>query len=81
MARHKDHDWDLPTGTRNQNGGFTVPWDYVHAAILMDIRDELKRLNSLLYCSNFTGIQRTLRAIRAAVEKPKKRLKRSAKRK
>ena len=29
-------------------------------AVLMDIRDELQRLNSLLYCPNFTAIPRKL---------------------
>ncbi len=41
-------------------------------AVLMDIRDELQRLNGLLHCGNFTGIPMTLRSIRRAM--PAKRV-------
>lgn len=40
MARHKDGQWDLPDSIQT--------WDQAQAAILMDIRDELKQLNSTL---------------------------------
>lgn len=53
MNRYKDADWPLPTpriGT----------WEQVQVAVLMDIRDELKRLNALLHCHRFVGIPKTL---------------------
>ena len=60
MARHKDTEWNLPD--RHQ-------WESIHAALLMDIRDELKRLNTLLYCHNFQAIPRHLKAIRQNTNK------------
>lgn len=47
MAREKDVNWNLPD---------LASWDRTHAAILMDLRDELKKLNALLHCSNFVRI-------------------------
>jgi hypothetical protein len=43
--RHKDGNWRI---VANESG--TLNWDQVHAALLMDIRDELKRLNARLHC-------------------------------
>ncbi len=43
MARHKNVDWGLPEGNAQ---GVHQPWA-MHAAILMDIRDELRQLNML----------------------------------
>lgn len=56
MARHKDAQWNLPD---------EPSWECVHAALLMDLRDELRRLNQLLSCPNFTRMPETLRAVRA----------------
>ena len=62
MARHKDVNWDLAEG--NRQGGVNVhTWEAIHTALLMDIRDELKRLNELLHCSNTLTIPRTLKRI------------------
>lgn len=72
MARHKDMNVSLPDGTPNPGGGHTHSWNVIHTALLMDIRDELKRLNNLLHCSNFIGIPRTLHSIRRAVAQPRK---------
>lgn len=46
-------------------------------ATLMDIRDELQKLNALLSCSNFVGIPHTLRAIARKIpaRRPKPRSK------
>lgn len=41
-------------------------------ALLMDIRDELERLNALLHCGNFTSIPATLREIRVNTMKRKR---------
>lgn len=48
--------------------------DGATVAVLMDIREELQRLNSLLHCSNFIGIPRTLKTIsrKIPVRKPKR---------
>lgn len=71
MARHKDTNWNLSEGTKTSTGT-THRWESIHTALLMDIRDELKELNSLLHCHNFTGIPTTLRSIRRAMPtKPK----------
>ncbi len=72
MARHKDMNWNLAEGTPNRDGGKSHQWPSIHSALLMDIRDELKRLNALLHCSNFTGIPTTLHSIHQAVAKPRK---------
>ena len=65
MARFKDSEWpDLPN-----------EWQFAHVRVLMDIRDELKRLNNLLHCSNFTGIPHTLTKIRINTTKRKRKAK------
>lgn len=46
----------------------------IQIILLQEIRDELKTLNSLLGCANFTGIPQTLKRIERAVKgKPAKR--------
>lgn len=52
--RHKDKIWGL---TENPDVNLA------QLGLLMDIRDELKRLNALLYCPNFTNIPKKLDAI------------------
>ncbi len=52
----------------------SITWDRVGTiAVLMDIRRELRRLNSLLMCRNFTGIPTSLRRIALNTDRPKKR--------
>lgn len=63
MARHKDVNWNLPEGKLNASGGRSHDYDDIKVSVLMDIRDELKRLNALLYCQNFVQIPRTLKTI------------------
>jgi hypothetical protein len=41
MARHKDVDWNLPQGTPHHS------WESINAALLMDLRDELKASNQI----------------------------------
>ena len=48
----------------------TVSYDGAQLAVLMDIRDELQKLNGLLHCSNFRGIPASLMAIRKNTNKP-----------
>lgn len=69
MARFKDVEWNLPVKPE----GNIDSWDALHGALLMDIRDELKRLNGLLHCSNFTGIPHTLLRISRNTAKPRKK--------
>ena len=65
-TRCKDQDWavgDPATGK--------VPsWERAGIAVLMDIRDELKRLNRLLWCPKFVSIPATLRRISRNTAKP-----------
>jgi len=53
--------------------GRAPSWERVGIAILLDIRDELQKLNALLGCSNFTAIPRVLRRISSNTAKPRKR--------
>jgi hypothetical protein len=66
--RRKDVVWDLP-----ESG---IDWDHVRVALLMDIRDELKRINSVLHCSNCLAIPQKLDRIAANTHKPKRRRRR-----
>lgn len=62
MARHKNGQWDLHDPVKI--------WDEVHAALLMDIRDELQTLNRLLGCRNFTRLPFVLDEIAKNTKKP-----------
>lgn len=64
MARHRNVEWNLPEGTKDQDGTRRHEWGSIQISLLMDIRDELQTLNRLLACPNFTGIPRTLYDIR-----------------
>jgi hypothetical protein len=55
VARHKNAAWDLP----DQPG-----YDAIKVGLLMDLRDELQKLNRVFECANFIGIPATLREIR-----------------
>ncbi len=79
MARHKDQQWSLPEGDLVRGGNLrTHQWESIHAALLMDIRDELKRLNSVLHCNNFLAIPSKLDCIVANTKKRKFKRKRKA---
>lgn len=66
--RHKDIEWKI----HNEDG--TIPtWERVQVAVLMDIRDELKRLNSAIYCTNFQKIPAVLTAIRRNTTKKRRK--------
>jgi hypothetical protein len=73
MARHKNCDWNLPEGTPNpRTGGHTHAWESITAALLMDIRDELKQLNQTFSCTNFQRIPAKLDRIGRNTEKRRK---------
>lgn len=58
--RHKDADWVFPTTDK----GAIEEWQYVGIAVMMDVRDELKKLNALLHCHNTVAIPEILRGIK-----------------
>lgn len=64
MPRNANRDWNLPD---------TLNWDHVSVAVLMDIRDELKTLNRLLHCQNFTNIPSKLDDIRRNTTRRRRR--------
>lgn len=47
--------------TQSERG--TYSYEQVHAILLQEIRDELKRLNALLHCSNFTQLPQVVRRL------------------
>lgn len=53
MRKEKDWDWTLgtPSGARG-----LYSFDQAQLSVLLDIRDELKRLNAVLHCPNFLNI-------------------------
>lgn len=67
--RKKDADWNVV----NPETGNAVSWDSACCAVLMDLRDELKKLNNLLHCSNFQNIPRKLDRISHNTAKPRNR--------
>ena len=69
MARHKNVMWNLP---ENNGRPHYHAWESMILATIMDVRDELQRLNSLLHCHNVIGIPATLRSIRRNTYKPRK---------
>lgn len=65
MARHKDTEWNLPDRAES--------WDQVAAAVLMDIRDELKKLNRVFECRNFMDVPHKLERIARNTVKRKRK--------
>lgn len=53
----------------------TIPWTFegIQIAALLSIRDELRTLNRLLHCGNFTGMPRTLKDIERNTKRPKRK--------
>lgn len=47
MARLKDQAWNLPEGTRQADGSRTHEWDSIHAALLLDLRDQAQEQTRL----------------------------------
>lgn len=64
-GRFKNLNWNLPSTEE----GKLPKWDYVPIALLMDIRDELQRLNKLLGCANCVAIPRKLDQIEVNTRK------------
>lgn len=68
--RKKDIDWHVAD---EQGVLHSHLRDGVTAAVLMDIRDELQRLNNLLHCHNFTSLPATVRTISRKMPAPRVR--------
>lgn len=67
-----DYDWYVADEQgRLYSDNYTFGAQYL--AVLMDIRAELKKLNSLLHCQNATDIPHILRDIKRNTTKPKRR--------
>lgn len=66
--RRANRNWNIA-----EEDGNVPTWERVGIAVMMDIRDEMQKLNQLLSCPNFTGIPRTLIAIRRNTTKAKRR--------
>lgn len=86
MARHKDIDWNMPEGQNNGVGGKVYDWDTIKISLMMDIRDELKRINLAVNrinpIANSTGflmIPHKLDEIRRQTQRMANRMKRKAK--
>jgi hypothetical protein len=58
MPREKDTNWSID---RSSNGNYDMT--SAHLAVLMDIRDELKSINSVLHCRNFLDLPFAIRKI------------------
>ena len=69
MPDFRNTEWNLAESDNRT----IASWEKVSIAVLMDIRRELRALNALLACPNFTGIPRTLKRISANTAKPKRK--------
>jgi hypothetical protein len=65
MARHKNAEWNLPDPVQS--------WEQVNAALMMDIRYELRRLNRTMECANTQAIPGLLRDIERNTTKKRRR--------
>lgn len=71
MRQHANVDWTLPIPRLET-------WEQAGIAVLMDIRDELQKLNALLGCHNFVSIPTVLRSIRRNTSKPRPKRRKAA---
>jgi hypothetical protein len=65
-------DWRLCVDP-HPDGTVTATIDRIQAVLLWEVRQELKQLNRLLHCPNFTGLPATLRRIARNTATPKRR--------
>jgi hypothetical protein len=70
MSTFPDREWNLA-----DKEGNIGTWERVQIAVLMDIRSELRTLNSVLRCPNFQAIPRKLDRIARNTAKKKKKVK------
>lgn len=69
-ASLRGKDWGL---WRNDDG--TMALEQIQLLLLWEIREELRTLNRLLECPNFTGIPQTLRDIRRVLNRRRRKAK------
>jgi hypothetical protein len=72
MRKHRNSEWNLPASE-------TLTWEQASFAVLLDIREELRTLNLILRCPNFTRIPAKLDAIKRNTARPRKQKKPSRK--
>lgn len=68
MPRFKDQNYNF----HPSNTGGMQTWEQAQAALLMDLRDELKAMNAILHCANFLQIPHTLNSILREQKKRRK---------
>lgn len=68
--RFKNNNWVF----RTTPTGSIESWEQVQCALLMDIRDELQRLNTLVHCQDAIDIPQILRRIEKNTTKKPRRL-------
>lgn len=66
MSYPRNVDWNVKPDFDGQ-----YAWAAAQLAVLMDVRAELQKLNSLLHCDNAVAIPRILRDIRRRLPQPK----------
>lgn len=66
MGTPQNFDWNIERGP---SGYYS--WEDIHAALLMDIRAELRKLNTVFACPNAIEIPNILREIRRNTTKRK----------
>lgn len=71
MARFKNANWGVREAEGNKNSAFDC--HEASLAVLMDIRDEMQRMNALLHCKNFLDIPLRLRMIQKNTQKRKRK--------
>jgi len=70
MRDCKDWDWNIQADSAGK-----YIWPQIHAALLMDIREELRAMNlklNVLQCGNFLKIPRVLESIKRNTNRKKK---------
>lgn len=67
-TRKKDMNWTVHP---MDSGNFS--YDAAQLAVLMDLRDEMKKMNSILNCPNFLEIPAVLQRISRNTTKPRKK--------
>lgn len=72
MSNFKNMDWEIKKGNLPNS---VASVNEASLAVLMDIRDELQKLNSVFSCSNFVQIPQVLKDIRKNTNKRRKPIK------
>lgn len=69
-TRRKDVSWNISCSADG-----SLSFEGAQLAVLMDIRDELKKLNGVIGCHNFIAVPQILRGIRKNTAKPRRKRK------